>query len=471
METMGNKSNAINTALAHGVPVVPGSHGILTDGDLAAASAAEIGYPVLIKAVHGGGGKGIEVVERPDDFHESFHRVSVEARAAFGNGDVYLERFVTSLRHIEVQILRDRHGNTQVLGLRDCSVQRDKQKVIEESGSTMLPDELDADVRRHAAALADAVDYVGAGTVEFIYDLDASAVYFMEMNTRLQVEHPVTEWVSGVDIVGEQLRIAAGESIETLAFGEDGYAIEARVNAERLIESAAGLSFQPSPGDIRECAFPDEDGIDVIAAAATGKAVSPYYDSMIAQIIARGPDRAATAAKLADYLDRVVIRGISTNVALVKRILGDEVFLRGDYDTGYLPEFLTRLDAAELIAEIAEAAGDDDAGIGLDAIAIEDSDELKVIAPSTGIFYGNPSPTEPPYVSVGDRVGVDTTLCQLEAFKIFTPVRLADFNAPGQPPLYDADREFEVRRVNVPSGQQVNGGDLLFVVRPVSATP
>ena len=468
METMGNKSNAITTALANAVPVVPGSHGILTDGDRAAESATEIGYPVLIKAVHGGGGKGIEVVERPDDFHEAFHRVSVEARAAFGNGDVYLERYVTSLRHIEVQILRDRHGHTQVLGLRDCSVQRDKQKVIEESGSTMLPDELDADVRKHAAALADAVSYVGAGTVEFIYDLDAGAVYFMEMNTRLQVEHPVTEWVSGVDIVGEQLRIAAGQSIEELAVGDDGYAIEARVNAERLVESATGLSFQPSPGEIRECEFPQEEGIDVIAAAAEGKFVSPYYDSMIAQVIARGPDRATTAEKLADYLDRVRIQGISTNVALVKRILRDEVFLRGDYDTGYLPEFLTRLDAAELIAEIADAAGDDDAGIGLDAITIEDSDELKVVAPSTGIFYGTPSPTEPPYVSVGDRVGVDTTLCQLEAFKIFTPVRLLDFNTPGQPPLYDGDSRFEVRRVNVPTGQQVNGGDLLFVVRPVS---
>ena len=467
METMGNKSNAIATALANGVPVVPGSHGILTNGDLAAAAAAEIGYPVLIKAVYGGGGKGIEVVDEPGDFHEAFHRVSVEARSAFGNGDVYLERFVTSLRHIEVQILRDRHGHTQVLGLRDCSVQRDKQKVIEESASTMLPKELATAVREHAAALADAVDYVGAGTVEFIYDLDAGTVYFMEMNTRLQVEHPVTEWVTGVDIVGEQFRIAAGESIAQLAVGDTGYAIEARINAERLVESASGLAFQPSPGEIRECDLPEEDGIDVIAAAAAGKFISPYYDSMIAQVIAHGPDRAATAAKLAAYLDRVRIGGISTNVALVKRILRDEVFLRGDYDTGYLPEFLTRLDAEALIAEIAEAAGSAEAGIGLDAIAIEDSDELKVVAPSTGIFYATPSPTEPPYASVGDRVAVDTTLCQLEAFKIFTPIRLADFNSVGDQALYEPGRQFEIRRVNVTGGQQVNGGDLLFVVRPV----
>ena len=469
METMGNKSNAIATALAHGVPVVPGSHGVLTDGDLAAQAAAEIGYPVLIKAVHGGGGKGIEAVRTADDFHEAFHRVAVEARAAFGNGDVYLERFVTSLRHIEAQILRDRQGNTKVLGLRDCSVQRDNQKVIEESGSTALPDALEEAVRHHAAVLADAVNYVGAGTVEFIYDLHADAVYFMEMNTRLQVEHPVTEMVTGVDIVGEQLRIAAGGSVEELSIGNDGYAIEARINAERLVETAAGdVVFQPSPGEIRECVLPEEDGIDVIAMAGQGKFVSPYYDSMIAQIIAHGPDRAATARKLAEYLDGVTIRGIATNIALVKRILRDDVFLAGDYDTGYLPAFLARIDAGALIDEIAKDAGSDDGGIGADAIAIEDSDELKVVAPSTGIFYLTPSPTEPPFVAVGERIGVAQTLCQLEAFKIFTPIRLEDFNAAGHAALYDPQRQYEVTRINVASGQQVNAGDLLFVVRPTA---
>ena len=467
METMGNKSNAIATALEHGVPVVPGSHGIVTDGDRAARTAADIGYPVLIKAVHGGGGKGIQVVQTPDDFHEAFHRVSVEARAAFGNGDVYLERYVMSLRHIEAQVLRDSHGNTKVLGLRDCSVQRDKQKVIEESGSTMLPAELEKLVRVHAAALADAVGYVGAGTVEFIYDLDAGEVYFMEMNTRLQVEHPVTEWVSGVDIVGEQLRIAAGESIADLEAGDDGYAIEARINAEKLVESYAGeLSFAPSPGKITECELPADEGIDVIAAAGKDRFVSPYYDSMVAQIIAWGPDRIATARKLADYLDRIRIAGISTNIALVKRVLRDEVFLRGDYDTDYLPEFLKRVDAAELIAEIAEAAGSGDSAIARESISIEDSDELKVLAPSTGILYLTPSPNEPPYVVLGERVGSNATLCQLEAFKIFSPVHLNDFNPPDQSPLYDPARRFEITRVNVSSGQQVNAGDLLFVVRP-----
>ena len=272
MNTMGNKSNAIAAAMRLGVPVVPGSHGIVTDPDRAAANAASIGYPVLVKAVHGGGGKGIQVVESADRFHELFHRVSVEARAAFGNGDVYLERYITRLRHIEVQLLRDAEGNTRVLGLRDCSVQRDRQKVIEESGSTSLPDELADEVMRHSAALAEEVDYVGAGTVEFIHDLDGGAAYFMEMNTRLQVEHPVTERVSGVDIVGEQLRIAAGESIADLAMADDGYAIEARINAERIVRSGSGeLSFQPSPGQIVTCEWPEADDIDVISIAAGGQ--------------------------------------------------------------------------------------------------------------------------------------------------------------------------------------------------------
>ena len=465
METMGNKSNAIATALAHGVPVVPGSHGVLTDGDRAAAAAAEIGYPVLIKAVHGGGGKGIAVVESASDFHEAFLRVSTEAAAAFGSGDVYLERFVTSLRHIEVQVLRDRRGVAKVLGLRDCSVQRDKQKVLEESDSTALPPDLENQVYDHARKLIDAVDYVGAGTVEFIYDLKAGEVYFMEMNTRLQVEHPVTELVTGVDIVAEQLRIAAGASIANLTVAEDGHAIEARVNAERLVAAADGAAFQPSPGEVRECVFPEEEGVEVIAAIAEGKSVSPYYDSMVAQVIAHAPNRRAAAAKLAEYLGRVRVHGIATNIALLKRVLQDEVFLQGDYDTGYLPEFLGRVDRDALIAEIAESAGGADAVIGRDSIAIEDSDELKVLAPSTGIFYLTPSPTEPPFVRVGDQVDTSATLCQLEAFKIFTPLRLADFNTAVQPPLYDSGKRFTVVRVNVASGQQVNVGDLLFVVR------
>ena len=466
METMGNKSNAISTAMRLGVPVVPGSHGIVTDADRAAEVADGIGYPVLIKAVHGGGGKGIQVVESRERFHELFQRVSAEARAAFGNGDVYLEKYVTSLRHIEAQLLRDHAGNTRVLGLRDCSVQRDKQKVIEESGSTALPEPLVKEVTKHTAAIACEVGYVGAGTVEFIYDVEAGEVYFMEMNTRLQVEHPVTEQVSGVDIVGEQFRIAGGETIDALEVGHEGYAIEARINAERVTAGATGeLQFHPSPGAITTCELPEADHIDVISMAGEGKFVSPYYDSMIAQVIARGSDRDEAADRLAAYLDGVRIGGIATNVPLVKRILRDPVFRAGDYDTGYLPRFLERTDAAAMIEEIEAAAGDDARGIGRDAIAIEDSDELRVLSPSTGIFYSAPSPAEPDFVEVGQRVDLDHILCQLEAFKIFSLLRLRDFNTSDDD-LY-ADGAYVVARINVSSGQQVNAGDLLFVVRPI----
>ena len=470
METMGNKSNALATASRLGVPVVPGSHGILTDAERAEEVAAELGYPVLIKAVHGGGGKGIQAVQSPGEFHELFHRVRAEARSAFGNGDVYLEKYVTSLRHIEVQVLRDTRGNTRVLGLRDCSVQRDKQKVFEESGSTMLPDELREEVLAHAAVLADEVGYVGAGTVEFIFDLEAQAVYFMEMNTRLQVEHPVTEWVSGVDIVGEQFRIASGASIAGIEPRTTGYAIEARVNAESVRLGGGGtLAFRPHPGEITEAHFPEEPGVEVIAAAGSGKFVSPYYDSMVAQIIVHADDRGAAIGKLGEYLGRVRIAGICTNIALLRRILADRQFRGGEYDTNYLPGFLKRTDARSLIEEMESAAGERASAFDLDSVRIDGSDELKVLSPAAAIFYSAPSPTEAEYVAVGDRVTVETTLCQLEAMKIFTPLALKDFNPDAE--LYDPDVQFEVTRVNIGSGQQVSAGDLLFVVKPLPGTP
>ena len=466
METMGNKSNAINTALRLNVPVVPGSHGIVTDAEKAADLAEHIGYPLLIKAVHGGGGKGIQVVEDENAFHELFQRVSVEARAAFGNGDVYLEKFVTSLRHIEAQLLRDRYGNTRVLGIRDCSVQRDKQKVIEESGSTLLPDALLDSVVKHTEAIASEVDYVGAGTVEFIYDLDADEVYFMEMNTRLQVEHPVTEYVSGVDIVAEQFRIAGGGDIADLKVGEEGYAIEARVNAERIVRLQDGtLAFRPSAGTIDVCRMPEEKDVDVITTAGEGKFVSPYYDSMLAQIVVHAKDRDTAASKLEAYLGRVEIAGICTNIPLVRAILKDPKFLKGEYDTNYLPALLERVDADALIAEIDTASGHTGIAIGAESIRIDGSDELKVLSPTTGIFYSTPSPAEPEYIVEGDRIGLTDTLCQLEAFKIFTPMCIADFNT-GDAHLYEPGCEYEVVRTNVASGQQVNVGDLLFVIRP-----
>lgn len=466
METMGNKSNAINTARRVGVPVVPGSHGIVTQVDRASELAEQIGYPVVIKAVHGGGGKGIQVVDRPEDFHDLFRQVAAEARNAFGNGDVYLEKFVQSLRHIEAQLLRDTHGNTRVLGIRDCSVQRNKQKVVEESDSTALSAELEAEVRRHTAALADEVGYVGAGTVEFIYDLKADAIYFMEMNTRLQVEHPVTEYVSGVDIVAEQFRIASGGSIADLEIGTDGYSIEVRLNAEKAVVANDGtISFRPDPGMVQEAEFPEEDGIDIIPSIGTGKEVSPFYDSMVAQIIIHGRDRLDATERLLAYLERVQVKGICTNLALLKRILADETFRGGVYDTGYLEELLKLVDPDELIAEIQRDSGVDGGLVNLDDLKIEGSDELKVLAPSTGVFYITPSPSEPEYVSVGDVISIDKTLCQLEAMKMFSPLTLASYNRGDVQP-YPGDQKYVVTRINIANGQQVNPGDLLFVVQP-----
>ena len=466
METMGNKSNAINTALRLKVPVVPGSHGIMTNVERAAEVALDIGYPILIKAVHGGGGKGIQVVEGPQDFEQLFYRVGLEARSAFGNGDVYLEKYVTSLRHIEAQLLRDTHGNTRVLGIRDCSVQRDKQKVIEESGSTMLPDDLLATVLRSTANIADEVGYVGAGTVEFIYDLRSNAVYFMEMNTRLQVEHPVTEWTSGVNIVAEQFRIASGESIEDLKITDNGYSIEARVTAERLVVQAGGeVIFRPHPGQIKECVFPEEEGVEIIATVGPSKFVSPYYDSMVAQLVVHAESRDAAADKLIDYLSRVVVTGICTNIPLLRMILADEIFRKGIYDTNYLPEMLQRIDIEALINEIESNSGAKGESIDSNAVRIDGTDELKVLAPATAIFYSAPSPSEPEYVAVGQMIGLTETLCQLEAMKIFNPLALKDFNLDGV--VYDSNRSYQVTRVNISNGQQVNVGDLLFVVKPV----
>lgn len=467
METMGNKSNAINTAIGTGVPVVPGSHGILTSADKAAAVANEISYPVLIKAVHGGGGKGIQVVERPEDIHQFFHQVSAEAKSAFGNGDIYLEKYITSLRHIEVQILRDKFGNTKVLGLRDCSVQRNNQKVVEESGSTMLPDNLKQDVFKYSQVLADKVDYIGAGTVEYIYDLDSEAVYFMEMNTRLQVEHPVTEWVSGVDIVAQQFAIAAGESIESISPKEEGYAIEVRVTAEKAVQDANGvIQLVPDPGYIKEAVFPEKDHVEIISMAASGKTVSPFYDSLIAQIICYGKDRDDAIDKLYQYLDGVEITGICTNIYMLKLILKDSVFVQGDYDTTYLPKFLERVDKQDLIDSIEASSGADSSLFDLDSLKIEGTKELKVVAGSTGIFYSSASPNEPDFVKAGDVVSIDQSLCLMEAMKIFSSITLASFNKKDME-IYSSKNKYKIERINNVSGTQITAGDLLFVVSPV----
>ena len=247
-----------------------------------------------------------------------------------------------------------------------------------------------------------------------------------------------------------------------------GYAIEARINAERMVVGSQGkLQFRPDPGEIGECVLPDAPGIELISTAAPGKFVSPYYDSMIAQVIAHGTDRRDAIVKLLRYLERVRISGICTNIELLKTILADAVFQDGTYDTNFLPELLQRIDARGLIAATEAAAGKSGTGIDRNAIVIDGSDELKVLSPATGIFYITPSPAEPEYVAVGDRVRVTDTLCQLEAMKLFTPLALKDFNN-GDEELYPSAQRYEITRINNTSGRQVNVGDLLFVVKPVA---
>jgi acetyl/propionyl-CoA carboxylase alpha subunit/acetyl-CoA carboxylase alpha subunit len=465
MMTMGNKSNAIQTVQECQVPVVPGSHGILVSSEQAANIADAIGYPVLLKAVHGGGGKGIQVVRSPADMFKYYDMISTEARSAFGNGDLYLEKFVTSMRHIEVQLLRDKVGNSRVLGLRDCSVQRNNQKVVEESGSTLLPPELKDKVMQYTLSIADKVDYMGAGTVEYIYDLEANAVYFMEMNTRLQVEHPVTEATSGIDIVKAQFDIASGNSIEDMQPAEKGYAIEVRVTAEKVVVDSDGtMQLVPNPGKITHCDMPDRDDVELIAIVDTDIEISPFYDSLIAQVICRGDSREQVIDKLHDYLDSVVIEGIPTNIPLLKRILKDPTFRGGDYDTSYLPKFMATLDAAELIADIEAAArSEGSAALSTEAIRVNDSQELKVFAQSSGIFYTASSPSDPDFVKQGDVVSTTETLALMEAMKMFSQVSLSLYNRSGAE-LYPSDKRYRIEHINAANGQQVSGGDLLFIV-------
>ena len=464
MDTMGNKSNAITTAMSNNVPVVPGSHGILTSAEATAIVAEEIGYPVLLKAVHGGGGKGIKIVRNAGEIKSAFSNVYSEARSAFGNGDLYLEKFVVSMRHIEIQILRDTHGITKIVGLRDCTVQRNNQKVLEESGSTMLPKNLQKQAFECAESLANAVDYFGAGTVEFIYDLNSDAIYFMEMNTRLQVEHPVTEWTSGVPIVNMQYEIASGGTIKDIKVKNNGFSIEARITAEKAgLDSEGAIDFIPTPGLVTECIFPQGKHIEVIETIAEGKTISPFYDSMVAQLIVHGKDRNDAIKKLIKALDETTIKGICTNMSLLKRILNDETFIKGVYDTNYLPTFLETLDKDQVIEEMSYT-GVDKRESNVADLLISGTQEIKVIAPMTGVYYSTPSPNEDDFVKVGDKITLSDTICQIEAMKLFTHISLS--GVPGAGELFVKDKQYEVVRANQANNAQVNTGDLLFVVKP-----
>jgi len=340
---MGDKARARRVMKKAGVPILPGSDGPLDNEDKALKLAKDIGYPVIVKATAGGGGRGMRVVRAPGELSHAVKTAQREAEAAFGVADVYIEKFVESPRHIEFQILGDQHGNVVHLGERECSIQRRHQKLIEESPSVALSDKMRKRMGAIVIDAAKAVQYTNAGTFEFLMDPDGR-FYFMEANTRLQVEHPVTEMVTGIDIVKEQIRIAAGER---LTFKQNditftGHSIECRVNAEDPD------TFVPSPGVIHVFSVPGGPGVRVETFAHSDCTISPYYDSMIAKIIVHGRDRQEAIARMKRTLEMTVIEGIKTSIPLHLRIIGDPDFLAGKLSTSYMERFLGRPNAGRL---------------------------------------------------------------------------------------------------------------------------
>ena len=330
--SLGNKQKARNTMIQAGVPVMPGSEKSVGEVTEAASIADQIGYPVIIKAALGGGGKGMRTAYSPKEFAQSFQTAQKEAKMAFGDGTMYLEHYVENPRHIEFQILADHYGNVIHLGERDCSIQRNHQKMIEESPSIALSEELREKMGEAAVRAAKAAGYVNAGTIEFLLD-KSGAFYFMEMNTRIQVEHPVTEWVTGIDLVKEQIRIASGE---TLSCTQDevqltGHAIECRINAENPKKG-----FRPSPGTITDMYLPGGKGVRIDTAIYPGYSIPPYYDSMIAKLIVWAKDRQEAIQKMQSALGEMVIEGVHTNIDYQYEILNHPDYLSGNVDVGFI---------------------------------------------------------------------------------------------------------------------------------------
>ncbi|MTB63667.1 acetyl-CoA carboxylase biotin carboxylase subunit [Streptococcus sp. zg-86] len=341
MDAMGDKINARKKMIEADVPVIPGSDGEVFTAEEALAIAEKIGYPVMLKASAGGGGKGIRKVEKAADLSTAFESASSEAKAAFGNGAMYLERVIYPARHIEVQILADQYGHVVHLGERDCSLQRNNQKVLEEAPSIAIGQTLREQIGQAAVRAAQSVGYENAGTIEFLLDEASGQFYFMEMNTRVQVEHPVTEFVTGIDIVKEQIRIAAGQELSVIQdeIRIQGHAIECRINAEN-----PAFNFAPSPGKISNLYLPSGGvGVRVDSAVYPGYTIPPYYDSMIAKVIVHGGNRFEALMKMQRALYELEIDGLVTNTDFQLDLIADKRVVAGDYDTAYLMEdFLPR---------------------------------------------------------------------------------------------------------------------------------
>ncbi len=335
IEQMGNKSEAKNTMLKAGIPTVPGTKEPVYDAEEALEKAREIGFPIMIKASLGGGGRGMRVAFDEASFSDMFKAAQLEAKKGFGDDSMYLEKYIVDPKHVEVQILADSHGNVIHLGERDCSLQRRHQKVMEEAPCQAIDSELRRKLGETAVRAAKSVNYENAGTIEFLLDRDGS-FYFMEMNTRIQVEHPVTELVTGVDMIKEQIRIAAGEPL--LYKQEDivlrGHAIECRINAEDPEKK-----FRPSPGQIKEINLPGGNGIRVDTHIYNGYTVPPYYDSMLLKLLVHGKDRKEALAKLSSALGELVVEGVDTNIDFAYDIVSNEEYINGSVNTGFIEKY------------------------------------------------------------------------------------------------------------------------------------
>ena len=332
IELMGNKSNAKEKMKEAGVPVIPGSEGSLRSLTEAIKIANKIGYPVLLKASAGGGGKGIRIAHNQEELEKNYALVKQEAKIAFNDDELYIEKFIENPRHVEIQILADEHGNVIHLGERDCSIQRKNQKVIEETPSTAIDEKLRNKMGEAAIKAAKASGYTSCGTVEFLVDKDKN-FYFMEMNTRIQVEHPITEMRTGIDIVKAQIRIAAGEGLKLKQKNVEfrGHSIECRINAEN-----PSKGFRPSPGTITGLNLPGGNGIRVDTAIYEGYTIPPTYDSMIAKIITHGENRNEAISKMKRALEETVIEGVDTNIDFLLTIIKNPNFIRGKFDTSFI---------------------------------------------------------------------------------------------------------------------------------------
>jgi acetyl-CoA carboxylase biotin carboxylase subunit len=341
---MGEKEKARGAMKAAGIPILPGSEGLLASEGAALEWAQQVGYPVILKASAGGGGRGMRVVRSAEELPALFHAARSEAAAAFGNGDLYMEKFIERPRHIEFQILADKYRQVVSLGERECSIQRRHQKLLEESPSVKVTPELRHELGNRLVSALSRIGYVNAGTVEFLMD-EAGSLTFMEMNTRIQVEHPVTEMVTGIDLVKSQILLAAGERLESVLNGnrieQRGHAIECRINAEHP------ETFVPSAGKIKVFHTPGGTGVRLDTAAYAEAVIPPYYDSLIAKLIAHGKDRQEAISRMARALEMFIIEGIYTTIPLQRQIMADSSFQAGEFDTKFMERFLAKQKAAK----------------------------------------------------------------------------------------------------------------------------